>query len=343
MDSRTLGNSGAVVSELALGTMTFGAEADEEVSHAILDAYVEAGGTFVDTADVYSSGDSETIIGHWLAAHPTDAAQVVIATKGRFPMGDGPNDLGTSRRHLLSALDASLKRLGVEHIDLYQMHAWDAVTPLDETLRFLDDAVRAGKISYYGFSNYLGWQLTKAVARAAALGFTPPATLQPQYNLLVRDIEHEIVPASLDAGIGLLPWSPLAGGWLSGKYVRDQPPTGATRLGEDPTRGMEAWEARNADERTWTVLDAVTSIATTHQVSASQVALAWLSAQPAVSSVILGARTVAQLQDNLGAAELVLTADELGQLTDASGPRVDDYPYGVAGVAQRHRSLAGGR
>ncbi len=343
MDSRTLGNSGAVVSELALGTMTFGAEADEEVSHAILDAYVEAGGTFVDTADVYSSGDSETIIGHWLAAHPTDAAQMVIATKGRFPMGDGPNDLGTSRRHLLSALDASLKRLGVEHIDLYQMHAWDAVTPLDETLRFLDDAVRAGKISYYGFSNYLGWQLTKAVARAAALGFTPPVTLQPQYSLLVRDIEHEIVPASLDAGIGLLPWSPLAGGWLSGKYVRDQPPTGATRLGEDPTRGMEAWEARNADERTWIVLDAVTSIATTHQVSASQVALAWLSAQPAVSSVILGARTVAQLQDNLGAAELVLTADELGQLTDASGPRVDDYPYGVAGVAQRHRSLAGGR
>jgi aryl-alcohol dehydrogenase-like predicted oxidoreductase len=201
MDYRTLGNSGAVVSELALGTMTFGAEADEEVSHAILDAYVEASGSFVDTADVYSSGDSETIIGRWLAAHPTDAAQMVIATKGRFPMGDGPNDLGTSRRHLLSALDASLERLGVEHIDLYQMHAWDAVTPLDETLRFLDDAVRAGKISYYGFSNYLGWQLTKAVARAAALGFTMPVTLQPQYSLLVRDIEHEIVPASLDAGL----------------------------------------------------------------------------------------------------------------------------------------------
>ncbi len=223
------------------------------------------------------------------------------------------------------------------------MHAWDAVTPLDETLRFLDDAVRAGKISYYGFSNYLGWQLTKAVARAAALGFTMPVTLQPQYSLLVRDIEHEIVPASLDAGIGLLPWSPLAGGWLSGKYVRDQPPTGATRLGEDPKRGMEAWEARNADERTWTVLDAVSAIATAHRASASQVALAWLSAQPAVSSVILGARTVAQLQDNLGAAELGLTAAELGTLTDASAPRIDDYPYGTAGVAQRHRSIAGGR
>ncbi|MGI8415891.1 MAG: aldo/keto reductase, partial [Nakamurella sp.] len=328
MDYRTLGNSGAVVSELALGTMTFGAEADEQASHTILDTYLAAGGTLIDTADVYSSGGSEAIIGRWLAAHPTEAAQVVIATKGRFPMGDGPNDLGTSRRHLSTALDESLKRLGVDHIDLYQMHAWDAVTPLDETLRFLDDAVRAGKIAYYGFSNYLGWQLTKAVARATALGFTPPVTLQPQYSLLVRDIEHEIVSASLDANIGLLPWSPLAGGWLSGKYVRDQPPTGATRLGEDPKRGMEAWEARNENPRTWTVLDAVTSIAAAHSASASQVALAWLLGRPAVTSVILGARTVKQLQDNLGAADLTLTDAELQQLTDASAPQVDDYPYG---------------
>ncbi|MDQ6657832.1 MAG: aldo/keto reductase [Actinomycetota bacterium] len=343
MDYRTLGNSGAVVSELALGTMTFGAEADEQTSHTILDSYLAGGGTFIDTADVYSSGESESIIGRWLAAHPTEAGQLVIATKGRFPMGDGPNDLGTSRRHLSTALDASLTRLGVEHIDLYQMHAWDAVTPLDETLRFLDDAVRAGKISYYGFSNYLGWQLTKAVARATALGFTPPVTLQPQYSLLVRDIEHEIVPASLDAGIGLLPWSPLAGGWLSGKYVRDQPPTGATRLGEDPKRGMEAWEARNANERTWTVLDAVTSIAKAHSASASQVALAWLLGRPAMTSVILGARTVDQLQDNLGAADVKLTDAEVQQLTDASAPQIDDYPYGTAGVAQRERKISGGR
>ncbi len=343
MDYRTLGNSGAVVSELALGTMTFGAEADEQTSHTILDSYLAGGGTFIDTADVYSSGESESIIGRWLAAHPTEAGQLVIATKGRFPMGDGPNDLGTSRRHLSTALDASLTRLGVEHIDLYQMHAWDAVTPLDETLRFLDDAVRAGKISYYGFSNYLGWQLTKAVARATALGFTPPVTLQPQYSLLVRDIEHEIVPASLDAGIGLLPWSPLAGGWLSGKYVRDQPPTGATRLGEDPKRGMEAWEARNANERTWTVLDAVTSIAKAHSASASQVALAWLLGRPAMTSVILGARTVDQLQDNLGAADVKLTDAEVQQLTDASAPQIDDYPYGTAGVAQREREISGGR
>ncbi|HYO18070.1 MAG TPA: aldo/keto reductase, partial [Dermatophilaceae bacterium] len=217
MHHRTLGNSGTVVSTYALGTMTFGAEADEPAAHAIIDDYVAAGGNFVDTADVYGRGDSEEIIGRWLAAHPTQAEQVVIATKGRFAMGDGPNDLGTSRRHLRCALDASLRRLGVEQIDLYQMHAWDGVTPLEESLRFLDDAVRNGKIAYYGFSNFLGWQLTKAVHVARANGFTPPVTLQPQYSLLVREIESEIVPACLDAGIGLLPWSPLAGGWLTGK------------------------------------------------------------------------------------------------------------------------------
>ncbi|GHD41496.1 aldo/keto reductase [Mycetocola manganoxydans] len=343
MEYRTLGRSGAVVSAHALGTMTFGAEADEATSGEILTTFVEAGGTFVDTADVYSAGVSEEIIGRWLADHPTEAASIVLATKGRFPMGDGPNDVGLSRRHLRSALDASLARLGVDHIDLYQMHAWDALTPIDETLRFLDDAVTAGKISYYGFSNYLGWQLTKAVAVASASSFTAPVTLQPQYNLLVRDIEHEIVPAALDAGIGLLPWSPLAGGWLSGKYERDVPPTGSTRLGENPKRGMEAWEARNANERTWRVLDAVAEIADAHSASASQVSLAWLGAQPAMTSVILGARTIEQLTDNLGAVDLALSAEELQRLTDASAPELDDYPYGAAGIAQRNRPVDGGR
>ncbi len=343
MEYRTLGRSGAVVSAQCLGTMTFGAEADEEASGEIMTAFVEGGGTFFDTADVYSTGVSEEIIGRWLADHPTEAAQVVIATKGRFPMGPGPNDVGISRRHLRTALDASLTRLGVDHIDLYQMHAWDALTPIEETLRFLDDAVSAGKIGYYGFSNFLGWQLTKAVHVAKAHGWELPVTLQPQYNLLVRDIEHEVVPASLDAGIGLLPWSPLAGGWLSGKYERDVAPTGATRLGEDPKRGMEAWEARNADERTWRVVDAVKEIAEAHGASSSQVSLAWLGPQPAVTSVILGARTVKQLQDNMGAVELGLSAEELQRLTEASAPRIDDYPYGTAGVAQRHRKVEGGR
>lgn len=343
MEYRTLGRSGTVVSAQALGTMTFGAEADEADSGSILAAYIDGGGTFIDTADVYSAGVSEEIIGRWLAKNPTEAQQMVLATKGRFPMGTGPNDVGLSRRHLRTALDDSLARLQVDHIDLYQMHAWDALTPVDETLRFLDDAVTAGKISYYGFSNYLGWQLTKAVHVASAHGFTAPVTLQPQYNLLVRDIEHEVVPAALDAGIGLLPWSPLAGGWLSGKYERDVPPTGSTRLGENPERGMEAWQARNDSERTWRVLDVVTEIADAHSASASQVALAWLGAQPAVTSVILGARTVKQLTDNMAAVDLDLSTDDVQRLTDASAPRLDDYPYGEAGIAQRNRPLAGGR
>ena len=339
MHYRTLGNSGAVVSTYALGTMTFGAEADEATSHAILDSFVAAGGNFVDTADVYAAGASEEIIGSWLAAHPADSEQVVIATKARFAMGAGPNDLGTSRRHLGRALDASLRRLGVEQIDLYQMHAWDAVTPLEETLRFLDDAVRNGKIAHYGFSNFLGWQLTKAVHVARAYGFTPPVTLQPQYSLLVREIESEIVPACLDANIGLLPWSPLAGGWLTGKYRRDTDPAGATRLGEDPQRGMEAWEPRNKQERTWRILDAVTEIAKARGVNQAQVSLAWLEQQPAVTSVILGARNPDQLADNLGASSLELTPDELERLDEVSRPVVADYPYGKAGADQRHRAI----
>ena len=343
MEYRTLGNSGTIVSALALGTMTFGAEADEKTSHTLIDTYLEAGGTFLDTADVYSSGTSESIIGTWLASHPTEREQVVIATKGRFPMGEGPNDVGLSRRHLGRALDASLDRLGVEQIDLYQMHAWDALTPIEETLGFLNEAVLSGKIAYYGFSNYLGWQLTKAVHVAKSNGWAAPVTLQPQYNLLVRDIEHEVVPAALDAKIGLLPWSPLGGGWLSGKYVRDQAPTGATRLGENPERGMEGWKKRNEREQTWRVIDAVTAIAKDHGASASQVSLAWLAAQPAVTSVILGARTVDQLTDNLASADLELSAADLARLSDASVPTPDDYPYGTAGVAQRNRNLEGGR
>jgi aryl-alcohol dehydrogenase (NADP+) len=343
MQLRNLGTSGTIVSEYALGTMTFGAEADEQTSHAILERYLDAGGNLVDTADVYSAGVSETIIGRWLARNHGRRDGIVIATKGRFPMGAGPNDLGLSRTHLRSALDASLRRLGVDHIDLYQLHAWDALTPLEETLRFLDDAVTAGKISYYGFSNYLGWQLTKAVAVAKAHGWAPPVTLQPQYSLLVRGIEHEVVPAALDAGVGLLPWSPLAGGWLSGKYSRDESPTGATRLGENPTRGMEAWEARNADEHTWRVVDAVREVAGQLGSTPSRVALSWLADRPAVTSVILGARTVEQLEDNLAAADLDLPHDLRTRLDDVSTPRAEVYPYGEQAIQQRHRKVEGGR
>jgi aryl-alcohol dehydrogenase-like predicted oxidoreductase len=258
-------------------------------------------------------------------------------------MGNGPNDLGLSRRHLNQALEASLKRLDVEHIDLYQMHAWDALTPIEETLRFLDDAVASGKIGYYGFSNFLGWHVTKAVHVARAQGFAAPVTLQPQYNLLVRDIEHEVVPACIDAGMGILPWSPLGGGWLTGKYKRDTMPTGATRLGENPNRGSESYAPRNAREKTWGIIAAVEEIAAEREVSMAQVALAWVAAQPAVTSVILGARTVEQLIDNLGADALVLTATELEKLGTASAPDVAPYPYGEGGRKQRNRKIEGGR
>ncbi|PYI67693.1 aldo/keto reductase [Arthrobacter livingstonensis] len=343
MQYRTLGNSGAVVSNYALGTMTFGAEASQATSHAILDGYVAAGGNFIDTADVYSAGASEEIIGRWLAARPDARDRVVLATKGRFPTGTSPNDVGTSRRHLTRALDDSLRRLGVEQIDLYQMHAWDPITPLEETLRFLHDSVRCGKIAYYGFSNFLGWQLTKAVYLARLQGWNSPVTLQPQYSLLVREIESEIVPASLDAGIGLLPWSPLGGGWLTGKYKRDEPPTGSTRLGENPERGMEAWQQRNDNPGTWDVIGAVESIAEAHGVSASQVALAWLADRPGVTSVILGARTTDQLADNLAAAFLELSDEEIQRLTAVSEPHLGVYPYGPMAQEQRSRKIGGGR
>lgn len=343
MQYRKLGNSGAAVSVQTLGAMTFGAEADEATSFALMDDYAAAGGNLIDTADVYSSGKSEEIVGRWLKARPETAAQMLITTKGRFPMGKGPNDLGLSRRHLGQALDASLKRLGLEQIDLYQMHAFDALTPLEETLRFLDDSIRNGKIVYYGFSNFIGWQLTKASFLAKMGNLAPPVTLQPQYNLLVRDIEHEIVPAALDANIGLLPWSPLGGGWLSGKYKRDAQPTGATRLGENPNRGQEAYAARNAKDRTWRIIGAVEDAANGLGVSMAEVALAWLAGRPAVTSVILGARSREQLAANLKAADLKLGDDVMQALNTASAPDVAEYPYGNGGVNQRFRKIEGGR
>jgi len=339
MDYRTLGRSGCAVSNLCLGTMTFGAESDEEVSHAQLDRFLEAGGTFVDTADVYSRGGSEEIIGRWFASRPADLTEpVVLATKGRFPMGDSPNSSGLSARHLTRALDASLGRLGVDAVDLYQVHSFDPHTPLDETIRTLDGFVRAGKIRYWGFSNFTGWQLTKAVRLARELGAAPPVTLQPQYSLLVREIEWEIVPAAQDAGLGLLPWSPLGGGWLSGKYTRGERPSGATRLGDDPGRGMEAWDRRGT-ERTWNIIEAVQDVAEKRGVSMAEVALAWVTDRPGVTSTILGARTTDQLAANLRAAGLHLTAAETAALDRASDPRPADYPYGELGIDQRNRSI----
>ena len=340
MDYRTLGRSGCAVSSLCLGTMTFGVETDEAGSHEQLDRFLDAGGTLVDTADVYGGGQSEEIIGHWFASRPADATErIVLATKGRFAMGNDPNSLGLSTRHLTRALDASLSRLGLEKVDLYQVHAFDPWTPLEETLRTLDGFIRAGKINYYGLSNFTGWQLTKIVQLANALGLAAPVTLQPQYSLIVREIEWEIVPAVQDAEMGMLPWSPLGGGWLSGKYQRDERPSGSTRLGEDPERGMEAWERRGT-ERTWNIIDAVQKVAEDRGVSMAEVALAWVTDRPAVTSTILGARTTEQLDTNLRAADLHLTDDETAALDQASDLHASDYPYGELGINQRSRDLS---
>jgi aryl-alcohol dehydrogenase-like predicted oxidoreductase len=339
MEYRTLGSTGTVVSALCLGTMTFGAESDEQVAHQQLDRFLEQGGNFLDTADVYSDGESETIIGRWLGSRSGARDRVVVATKGRFPRGDGLNEVGLSRVSLTRALDASLRRLGVDTVDLYQAHAWDPLTPIEESLRFLDDAVRAGKIQYVGVSNFIGWQLQKAALLARHLGLAPIVTLQPQYNLLQRGVEFELTQVCVNERIGILPWSPLGGGWLTGKYQRNAPPTGTTRLGEDPDRGMEAYARRNPEERTWRVIDAVRSVAEARGVSMARVALAWLVDRPAVTSVILGARTLEQLDDNLGAAGLHLSAEETARLDEASTPIVDDYPYGTLGVDQRDRGL----
>jgi aryl-alcohol dehydrogenase-like predicted oxidoreductase len=325
--------------------MTFGAETDESGAHAQLDRFLEAGGTMVDTADVYAGGKSEEIIGRWFASRPADVTEpVVLATKGRFPSSpaDAANGGGLSARHLTRALDASLRRLGRDAVDLYQVHAYDALTPLEETLRTLDGFVRAGKIRYWGMSNFTGWQLTKAVHLARALNVAAPVTIQPQYSLLARETEWEIAPAALDAGLGLLPWSPLGGGWLSGKYKRGQNPVGATRLGEDPNRGMEAYSRRGTD-RTWHVIDAVQQVAEDRGVSMAEVAIAWLAARPGVSSTILGARTTTQLEANLRAAGLHLSPAESAALDTASDPHPADYPYGELGVEQRARTLPGSR
>jgi aryl-alcohol dehydrogenase-like predicted oxidoreductase len=344
MEYRILGSSGCAVSALALGTMTFGAESDETESHRQMDVFLEAGGTLIDTADVYTNGVSEEIVGRWLARKQPGALQeVVLATKGRFPTGPGPNAAGLSRRHLAAALDASLGRLGVERIDLYQVHAYDPWTSLEETLRFLDDAIRMGKVHYVGLSNFTGWQLQRAVDIAGFKDLSRPVTLQPQYNLLAREVEWEIVPAAEANGLGLLPWSPLGGGWLTGKYRRDERPSGATRLGENPNRGVEAYDRRGGQERTWDVIEAVSDIARSREASMAQVALSWLVDRPTVTSVILGARTVEQLEDNLGAAGLHLSAEESKRLDVVSQPAVGDYPYGQPGQQQRARRIEGGR
>ena len=326
MEHRPLGTSDLQLSVFGLGTMTFGAEADEATSHAILDRFVDDGGTFIDTADVYTRGVSETIIGSWLADRGgTDG--LTIATKARFPMSDDPADRGAGRAHLERAVDASLSRLGIDIIDLYQIHAWDPATPLEETLQTLDQLVTAGKIRAAGVSNYTGWQLQRAVITARYEGWAPIVSLQPKYSLLSRDIELELLPLCLEENLGVLPWSPLGGGWLTGKYTPEEGPTGATRLGENPARGIEAYDLRNTD-RTWAILEVVRAVARARDTTMSQVALNWVRGRPGVTSVLLGARSVEQLVDNMAALSWELNDNEVSVLNEVSAPGIPIYPHG---------------
>src|SRR5262245_2048175 len=281
MRYRYLGKTGLKVSELCLGAMTFGRETSEPASHQILDRFVEVGGNFIDTADVYSAGKSETIVGRWLKGKTRD--DLVIATKVRFPMGKGPNDVGLSRKHVLAGVEASLRRLDTDYIDLYQVHCWDHITPLEETLSTLNDLVRSSKVRYLGASNYSGWQLQRAIDLSRQSGWEPFTCLQPQYNLLCRSTEWELIPVCLQEGLGVIPWSPLRGGWLSGKYRRGMaaPPAG-TRVEIAEEQGWsESWSNYNT-ESTWQVVDALLAVAEEAGKTPAQVAINWLLQQPGV-------------------------------------------------------------
>jgi len=258
MKYRKLGKTGTAVSELALGTMYFGDETNETGAFAILDTFTEAGGSLIDTSNVYVNGKSEEVLGRWLAARPAEVTdRLVIATKGRFSASPEVNDSGLSRRHLQRSLDGSLKRLGLEQVDLYQLHASDMETPVEETLLFLNDAVRAGKINYIGLSNFTGWQLQLMISTAKAMGLHLPVTLQPQYSLLSREIEWEVVPAALHNGIGLLPWSPLAGGFLAGKYQRGGELAADMRAGSDKALYQFVSGEYAMSERNWATINLV--------------------------------------------------------------------------------------
>jgi aryl-alcohol dehydrogenase-like predicted oxidoreductase len=338
MQYKNLGSSGVKVSTLCLGAMTFG-EADEKsfmhkvgsdeaTSHAVLDRALEAGINFVDTADVYGQdGLSERVLGNWLAARGT-RDKIVLATKFRFTMGEGPNRSGASRYRIVKCCEDSLRRLKTDRIDLYQIHMQDITVPEEETLRALDDLVRAGKVLYIGCSNYAAYRLMNSLWLSRNNHWASYVTLQAQYSLLVRDLEREHVPLCREERIGILPWSPLAAGFLSGKFDRDQAPQAGTRLGEKSGR----FERYNV-ERNWKILDAVRAVAKEIGSTPAAVSLAWQLAKPQVSSVIFGARTIEQLDANLAAADLVLDPKHVTALDQASAYDLG-YPYAFIGATQ---------
>ena len=326
VEYRTLGRSGLLVSVLTMGTMTFGGKGgfanvgstDVDEARRQVDRCLDAGVNLIDTADVYSDGRSEEIVGEVLRGRRD---QVLVATKVRMPMGPGPNDAGLSRHHIVSGCEASLRRLGTDHIDLYQVHEWDGLTPLEETLEALDLLLRSGKVRYVGASNYAAWQLMKALGTAGRHGLPRFVSQQIYYSLQARDAEYELIPAAVDQGLGVLVWSPLAGGLLSGKYRRDrQPPAGSRQLTD--------WnEPPVYDEpKLYDTVEVLVAIGEAHGVSAAQVALAYLLGKPAVTSLVVGARTSEQLADNLAATDLVL-GDEERQRLDKVSELPLLYPY----------------
>jgi aryl-alcohol dehydrogenase-like predicted oxidoreductase len=325
MDYRFLGRTGLKVSELCLGAMTFGRESTPEVSFQVLDRFAAAGGNFIDSADVYGQGVSETITGQWLKGKRRE--DWVIATKVRFRVGEAVNDEGLSRKHLLASVDGSLRRLGTEYIDLYQVHSWWDPISLEETLGTLHSLVQSGKVRYLGVSNFRGWQLQKAIDLSRLRGWESFVCLQPLYNLLDRGIEYELIPICQNEGLGIIPWSPLRGGWLSGKYRRGMttPPEG-TRVDTASKQGWsESWDAYD-NEHTWSVLDALFSVAQEAGKTPAQVALQWLLRRPGVTAPIVGARNPQQLEDDLGAIGWTMADEHLSRLNEASTPQ-KMYPY----------------
>lgn len=330
MRYRRLGETGLMVSELCLGSMTFGRELDEDGSKAIITRYLDAGGNFVDTADVYERGASEEIVGRSIKGVRDE---LVLATKVRFPMGDGPNDVGLSRKHVISGCEASLRRLGTDYVDLYQVHMWDAVTPLEETLSALTDLVRTGKVRYLGLSNFAGWQIAKAAGVSELRGFERFVSLQPQYSLVERNVEREVLPACREEGLGVIPWGPLGGGFLSGKYRRGEEPPEDSRIAGVPDEFEEAWYKRNV-ERNWRTLEVVGEISGETGRSYAQISLNWLLQRDGVVAPIIGARRLDQLEDNLGAADWDLEEEQVERLDRASAIE-SVYPYSMIDSMQR--------
>ena len=327
MDYRLLGRSGFSVPVLSLGTATFGGSNDffrkwgssgiEEATR-LVDMALDAGVNLFDTADGYSDGMAETILG---AAIKGRTDKVLISTKAFFPTGPGPNDRGTSRQHLVQTLEGSLKRLGVDHVDLWQMHGFDALTPVEETLRLIDDMVSAGKVRYVGCSNFSGWHLMKSLAVSDRYGYPRYVAHQAYYSLLGREYEWELMPLGIDQGVGAVVWSPLAGGMLSGKLGRNRPAPAGSRAQAQGSLGPKP-----PDELIFTVVEALEAIALDLGRSVAQVALNWVLQRPTVSTIVFGARNAEQLRDNLGATSFTLTKEQIARLDQASDvPKV--YPY----------------